>query len=345
MRRRWRRVFSAERPQVIVHQAALADVRGSLVDPTGYAATNIVGTLNLLEAARAVGTVRKFLFASTGGAVYGDPAELPATEKCPVGPLDPYGASKLACEYYIATYRHNYGLDYCLLRYGNVYGPRQDPEGEAGVVAIFTGRMLRGQPAVINGDGLQIRDFVYVGDVARANLAALERGAGIYNIGTGVPTDINTIFGELAEATRYTSRRSAWRGEARRGAHDLSRRQSGAARAGLVAGDDAIGGSVADGRLFPGADGSRLMASSARPPLMASAWTPLLREALAREGRFRLSLRGTSMLPTLPVECEIEVAPLPDRRVSGRISDRWWSLQRAIFLLPTGWCAVPVGDG
>jgi UDP-glucose 4-epimerase len=198
------RVFSVERPQVIVHQAALADVRGSLVDPTGYAATNIVGTLNLLEAARAGGTVRKFLFASTGGAVYGDPAELPASEKCPVGPLDPYGASKLACEYYIATYHHNYGLDYCLLRYGNVYGPRQDPEGEAGVVAIFAGKMLRGQPAVINGDGLQIRDFVYVGDVARANLAAMERGVGVYNVGTGVPTDINTIFGELAEATRYT---------------------------------------------------------------------------------------------------------------------------------------------
>jgi UDP-glucose 4-epimerase len=197
------RVFSAERPQAIIHQAALADVRGSLVDPTGYAVTNIVGTLNLLEAARAVGTVRKFLFASTGGAVYGDPAELPATEKCPVGPLDPYGASKLACEYYIATYHHNYGLDYCLLRYANVYGPRQDPEGEAGVVAIFTGRMLRGQPAVIYGDGKQVRDFVYVGDIARANLAALERGTGIYNIGTGVPTDINTIFRELAKITGY----------------------------------------------------------------------------------------------------------------------------------------------
>ena len=197
------RVFSAERPQVIVHQAALADVRGSLVDPTAYAITNIIGTLNLLEAARAAGGVRKFIFASTGGAVYGDPAELPATEKCPAGPLDPYGASKLACEVYIATYHHNYGLDYCLLRYGNVYGPRQDPEGEAGVVAIFTGRMLRDQPAVINGDGLQIRDFVYVGDVARANLAALARGTGIYNIGTGVPTDINTIFRELAKITGY----------------------------------------------------------------------------------------------------------------------------------------------
>jgi UDP-glucose 4-epimerase len=198
------RVFSVEQPQAIVHQAALADVRGSLVDPTGYAATNILGTLNLLEAARSSGMVRKFLFASTGGAVYGDPVELPATEKCPVGPLDPYGASKLACEYYIATYHHNYGLDYCLLRYANVYGPRQDPEGEAGVVAIFTGRMLRGQQAIIYGDGKQVRDFVYVGDIARANLAALERGTGIYNIGTGVPTDINTIFGELAEATRYT---------------------------------------------------------------------------------------------------------------------------------------------
>ena len=165
-----RRVFSAERPQVIVHQAALADVRASVVDPAGYAITNIVGTLNLLEAARTVGGVRKFIFASTGGAVYGDPAELPATEQCPAAPLDPYGASKLACEYYIATYHHNYGLDYCLLRYANVYGPRQDPEGEAGVVAIFTGKMLRGQPAVINGDGKQVRDFVFVGDVAHAQI-------------------------------------------------------------------------------------------------------------------------------------------------------------------------------
>lgn len=198
-----REVFAAERPQVVIHQAALADVRESLRDPVGYAMVNVVGTLNLLEAGRAVGTVRKFIFASTGGALYGNPAELPATEACPLGPLDPYGASKLACEYYIATYRHNYGLEYCLLRYANVYGPRQDAEGEGGVVAIFSARMLAGQQAVIHGDGLQTRDFVYVGDVAAANVLALSRGQGVYNIGTGVPTDVNTIFRKLAAITGY----------------------------------------------------------------------------------------------------------------------------------------------
>ncbi len=196
------RIFATEQPQAVIHQAALVDVRESLRDPVGYAAVNVIGTLNLLEAGRAVG-VRKFVFASTGGAVYGNPAELPATEACPLGPLDPYGASKLASEYYIATYRHNYGLEYCLLRYANVYGPRQDAEGEGGVVAVFSARMLTGQQAIIHGDGLQTRDFVYVGDVAGANLLALTRGQGIYNIGTGVPTDVNTIFRRLAEITGY----------------------------------------------------------------------------------------------------------------------------------------------
>ena len=203
-------VFAAERPTAVVHQAALADVRGSLRDPATYAVVNVIGTINLLEAARATGTVRKFLFASTGGAIYGDPAELPATEACPTRPLDPYGASKLASEGFIATYRHNYGMEFCVLRYGNVYGPRQDPEGEAGVVAIFTGAMLRGRPVTINGDGLQQRDFIYVGDVARANLLALQdrpaaevAGTGIYNLGGGIPTDVNTLFRELARLTGY----------------------------------------------------------------------------------------------------------------------------------------------
>ncbi len=193
-------VFAAERPVAVLHEAAWADVRGSLVDPAGYATVNVIGTLNLLEAARRHGT-RKIVFASTGGAIYGDPAELPATEACPPDPLDPYGASKLSCEYFIATYRHNYGLDFCALRYGNVYGPRQDPFGEAGVVAIFAGKLLRNEVPIINGDGLQSRDFVYVGDVARANLLALRAGSGIYNVGTGVPTDVNTIFRELARLT------------------------------------------------------------------------------------------------------------------------------------------------
>jgi UDP-glucose 4-epimerase len=162
----------------------------------------VIGTLNLLEAARRHGT-RKIVMASTGGAIYGNPAELPATEACPPAPLDPYGASKLAGEGYLGVYRHNYGLDFCALRYGNVYGPRQDPFGEAGVVAIFTGQMLAGKEPVINGDGRQSRDFVYVGDVARANLLALQAGSGIYNVGTGVPTDVNTIFRELARLTGY----------------------------------------------------------------------------------------------------------------------------------------------
>ncbi len=195
-------IFATERPVAVLHEAAWADVRASLVDPAGYAAVNVIGTLNLLEAMRRHGT-RKIVFASTGGAVYGDPAELPATEACPLDPLDPYGASKAACEHFIATYRHNYRLDFCVLRYGNVYGPRQDPFGEAGVVAIFVGKMLRNEPVTINGDGLQSRDFVYVGDVARANLLALRGGSGIYNVGTGVPTDINTIFRELAQLTSY----------------------------------------------------------------------------------------------------------------------------------------------
>ncbi len=196
-------VFAAERPLAVIHEAALADVRASLSEPAAYASVNIIGTLNLLEACRAHG-VRRFVFASTGGAIYGEPAELPATEGCPPRPLDPYGASKLACEAFIDTYRHNHGLNYTILRYANVYGPRQDPDGEAGVVAIFTGAMLAGRPATVNGDGLQQRDFVYVGDIARANVLALSaRGSGIFNLGAGIATDINTIFRELAAITGY----------------------------------------------------------------------------------------------------------------------------------------------
>jgi UDP-glucose 4-epimerase len=174
-----------------------------VADPVGYAETNILGTLNLLQAAKRAGA-RKFIFASTGGAIYGDPEELPCTERCPAQPLDPYGASKLACEYFLLTYRHNFGLDYCVLRYANVYGPRQNPDGEAGVVAIFARGMLECRPLKIWGDGLQSRDFVYVQDVAAANVAAMHYGSGIYNIGTGLPTDIVTTARELARLTCYT---------------------------------------------------------------------------------------------------------------------------------------------
>lgn len=207
-------VFERERPEVISHQAALADVRASLREPATYAAVNIIGSVNLLELARQF-DVRKVIYASTGGAVYGEPQWLPVDEEHPLNPLDPYGASKHAVEHYLFLYKHNYGIDYASLRYPNVYGPRQDPYGEAGVVAIFTGRMLNDRPCVINGDGTQERDFVYVGDIARANLLALERGCGIYNIGSGVGTDINTIFARLKRITGY--QRQAIHGPAKQG--------------------------------------------------------------------------------------------------------------------------------
>jgi UDP-glucose 4-epimerase len=195
-------VFAAERPQVICHQAALANVRASLEDPITYAAVNVLGSITLLEMARKY-ACQRFLYASTGGAAYGEPESLPVTESHPVNPLDPYGSSKHAVEHYLFLYRHNYGLPYVILRYPNVYGPRQDPLGEAGVIAIFTGLLLQGKQPTINGSGKQERDFVYVGDIARANLLALECGQGIYNIGSGIPTDVNTIFAELKAATGY----------------------------------------------------------------------------------------------------------------------------------------------
>jgi len=196
-------VFAAECPEVISHQAALANVRQSMEEPIAYGAVNVLGSILLLEMARKYGCQR-FIYASTGGAVYGEPEFLPVTEDHPVNPLDPYGASKHAVEHYLYLYRHNYGLSYVSLRYPNVYGPRQDPLGEAGVVAIFTGLMLQGKQPTINGSGEQQRDFVYVGDIARANVLALDRGEGVYNIGSGVPTDINTIFVELKAATGYS---------------------------------------------------------------------------------------------------------------------------------------------
>ena len=195
-------VFSAERPDAVCHQAALANVRESLEKPIEYGEVNILGSLALLEAARRH-ECRRFIYASTGGACYGEPEFLPVTEDHPINPLDPYGASKHVVEHYLYLYRHNYGLSYVVLRYPNVYGPRQDPLGEAGVVAIFTGLMLQGKQPTINGTGEQQRDFVYVGDIARANVIALEQGEGIYNIGSGVPTDVNTIFAELKEIIGY----------------------------------------------------------------------------------------------------------------------------------------------
>jgi UDP-glucose 4-epimerase len=176
-------------------------VRESLQIPREYAEVNILAGISLLELARRHG-VRKVVYAATGGAAYGEGRGLaPFREDRAPAPLDPYGVSKVAFEFYLQAYKHNFGLDYVTLRYANVYGPRQDPFGEGGVVAIFAQRMATGQPCVINGDGSKVRDFVYVEDVARANLLALTRGGSIVNIGTGVGTDINTIFRELKAAS------------------------------------------------------------------------------------------------------------------------------------------------
>jgi UDP-glucose 4-epimerase len=197
-------VFVAEKPDVVNHHAARANVRESMLKPILYADVNVLGSIRLLELSRKY-RVKKFINISTGGAVYGEPEYLPADEQHPVNPLDPYGASKAAFEHYLPLYRTNYGLSFTSLRYANVYGPRQDPFGEAGVVAIFTGKMLCGEQAIINGSGEQERDFVYVGDVAWANVLALDKGdGGFYNIGTGVGTSINQIFFRLKTATRYT---------------------------------------------------------------------------------------------------------------------------------------------
>jgi UDP-glucose 4-epimerase len=178
----------------IVHHAAQIDVRRSVADPRFDVDVNLGGLVNLLEASRD-GSVRQFIFASTGGAIYGDQRVYPAPEDHPTEPLSPYGIAKLAGERYLYFYHRQYGLDVACLRYANVYGPRQNPHGEAGVVAIFLNRLLEGGTPRINGDGLQTRDYVYVGDVAAANLATLGRpGFRIYNVGTGIETDVNQLY-------------------------------------------------------------------------------------------------------------------------------------------------------
>jgi UDP-glucose 4-epimerase len=194
-------LFLVERPEAVVHQAAQASVRRSVEDPGLDAGVNVLGTVALLQAS-VRHSVRRFLFASTGGAIYGDTAAVPTPEDAPAVPLSPYGASKLAAEVYLRTFQALHGLSYAALRYANVYGPRQDPHGEAGVVAIFSRRLLAGEPARINGDGRQTRDFVYVGDVADANARALRSDAvGSFNVGTGIETEVNRIFALLRELT------------------------------------------------------------------------------------------------------------------------------------------------
>jgi UDP-glucose 4-epimerase len=185
---------------VLVHHAAQMDVRRSVEDPVFDADVNVLGSLNLAEACRH-GGVRQILFASTGGAIYGEQDFFPATEDHPARPLSPYGVSKLAFERYLYFYHVTYGLDVACMRYANVYGERQNPHGEAGVVAIFLNRLLAGQAPTINGDGLQTRDYVHVSDVVRANLAVVGKpGFHVYNVGTGVETTVVELYDELARA-------------------------------------------------------------------------------------------------------------------------------------------------
>ena len=185
---------------VVNHHAAQMDIRSSVEDPSSDARVNILGTLNLLQSSIKTG-VKKFMFASTGGAVYGEQDRFPADEGHPTRPVSPYGISKLACEKYLFYYQVQYGLQAVIMRYANIYGPRQNPFGEAGVVAIFSNKLARGEPVTINGDGLQTRDYVYVGDVVAANLLALDYAGSItFNIGTGIETDVVTLYKHLAEA-------------------------------------------------------------------------------------------------------------------------------------------------
>lgn len=194
-------VFEAERPDAAIHLAAQAEVRRSVEDPALDAAINIGGTLSLLTCCRQY-RITRVIYAGTGGAVYGDTAVLPTPEDHPTRPESPYGISKLVAEHYLACWGALYGVGGIALRYANVFGPRQNPLGEAGVVAIFSHRILHREPITINGDGEQTRDYVYVEDVAEANLRALERTdvRGPVNIGTGVETSVNALLKRLEAA-------------------------------------------------------------------------------------------------------------------------------------------------
>ncbi|MEE8471901.1 MAG: NAD-dependent epimerase/dehydratase family protein [Dehalococcoidia bacterium] len=196
-------VFDRERPQIVNHHAAQISVTGSVADPAHDAQENILGSLNVITNSVRSG-VQKFVYASTGGAIYGEIPNPPAAEDHPVHPLSPYAVSKHAVELYLDLYSVQHDLDYVILRYANVYGPRQNPQGEAGVVSIFATQMLKGERPTIFGEGDKTRDYVYVSDVVEANILAMGRGRmSIYNIGTGVETSDQEVFDTLARALRY----------------------------------------------------------------------------------------------------------------------------------------------
>lgn len=190
-------IFKKEKIDVINHHAAQMDVRRSVSDPSFDASVNILGGINLFENARNHG-VKKIIFASTGGAIYGEQDYFPADEEHPQRPLSPYGITKLCSEKYLYYYKEVHGIDHVVLRYANIYGPRQNPHGEAGVVAIFATKMLKGEQPIINGNGKQTRDYTYVDDVVKANLLALDiRGSHVFNIGTGREADVIHLFENL----------------------------------------------------------------------------------------------------------------------------------------------------
>jgi UDP-glucose 4-epimerase len=216
-------VFGAARPEMCFHLAAQADVRVSVERPDFDADVNVLGTLHVLEAARRYKT--KVVFSSTGGAIYGE-CDGPADEDHPRNPLSPYGVSKLAGEEYLSAYNRLYGGEHVALRYGNVYGPRQDPHGEAGVVAIFLNRLREGGTPQIFGDGTQTRDYVYVGDVVAATLAAAAHGGGVLNVGTGIETSVLDLYERIQQASgieRAPEFAAARPGELQRSVLDASR--------------------------------------------------------------------------------------------------------------------------
>lgn len=196
------RILTDFKPEVVYHEAAQHSVAISAKDPEYDAQVNVVGLINVLQAAVKAGT-RKVIFASSA-AIYGSPKKVPVNEEAPLVPQSPYGITKMVAEHYLRYYKAEFGLDFTALRYANVYGPRQDPNGEAGVIAIFIGRFLGREGVRIDWDGEQSRDFVYVEDVAAANIAALDRGSGMFiNIGTGKKTTVNQIYQALVGVTHF----------------------------------------------------------------------------------------------------------------------------------------------
>lgn len=201
------RIFERFQPEIVVHLAAQASVPASVTDPIYDANVNIIGSLRLLETARQRG-IKKIVYSASGGSTYGPPRYVPIDEDHPLDPISPYAVSKHTVEHYLQAYSSMYGLTYTSLRLANIYGPRQDPRGEAGVIAIFTARMLRGEAPLIHGTGLDERDYVYVDDVARAVLLSLDRADGeVINIGTGVGTSVVEIFDRLRDLTGFTGER------------------------------------------------------------------------------------------------------------------------------------------